>query len=372
MIILAAASLLAAVLGSVHAFSVFLAPLEAAFAASRSAVSLTYSLALIFLTVSVLLGHRIYGRWPASGIALISALGAAAGVVMAGAAGSLAVVWLGYGLIFGAANGLGYGFGLQIAAQANPGREGFAMGVVTAAYALGAVIAPGLFARALDAGGVLAAMLGLAAALVAAGGFAALMMRGVRFAAEPGLKATGGSGQPLALMWLGYFGGVMAGLMVIGHAAGISAALNPGAAAWLAPVAIAICNLAGSLMGGRAADRIGPRGLLAGLPGLTVLALVGLAAMSGQGVLAMLGLAGFAYGATIAAWPSVIAKRVGMRDSARVYGRVFTAWGAAGLAGPWLAGALYDIGGSYGPALLVAAGMGAVSMLASWRVFRPL
>ena len=35
---LAAACLLAAVLGSVHAFSVFLAPLEAVFGASRSAV----------------------------------------------------------------------------------------------------------------------------------------------------------------------------------------------------------------------------------------------------------------------------------------------------------------------------------------------
>ena len=64
--IVAAASLLSAVLGSVHAFSVFIDPLEAQFSAARSAVSLTYSGALVSLTLAVLLGPRVYARWPAA------------------------------------------------------------------------------------------------------------------------------------------------------------------------------------------------------------------------------------------------------------------------------------------------------------------
>ncbi|MCR9114197.1 MAG: hypothetical protein NXH84_13035 [Rhodobacteraceae bacterium] len=366
---LAGASILAAVLGSVHAFSVFLEPLEAQFGAGRGAVSLTYSGALICLTIAVLFGHRIYGRGPAAWIVLASAGLAAVGALLSAMAGSLPMVWLGYSVLFGAANGLGYGFGLQIAAQVNPGREGVAMGVVTAAYALGSVIAPGLFAAALTSGGFPAAMLGLAGVLIAAGLVSAGLMRGTRFAdgAVTGDSTSGG----VAFMWLGYFGGVMAGLMVIGHAAGIAAVLAPGQAAWIAPVVIAICNLAGSLIGGRAADILSPRAVLVGLPLLTCVALLALFWLGGPVLLPALGLAGFAYGGTIAAWPPVIAKRVGMDQSARVYGQVFTAWGAAGLAGPWLAGVLFDAGGAYGAALMVAAGLAVVAAATAARIFQP-
>ena len=161
--VLIAASLVSAVLGSVHAFSVFLVPLEAAFGVGRGTVSLTYSFALVFLTLTVLVGPRIYGRFPPAmiypGVAFLGALGP----LMAGWAGGLWGVWLGYSLCFGVANGLGYGFGLQYAARAMPGREGWTMGVVTAAYALGAVVAPLGFEAAVDRGGFQLAMLWLAA-----------------------------------------------------------------------------------------------------------------------------------------------------------------------------------------------------------------
>ncbi len=372
--ILCAASLLSAVLGSVHAFSVFLAPLEAQFGASRAAVSLTYSLALVCLTLAVLLGHRLYARWSAARFLLVSASIAAAGALLAGAGASLLMVWLGYSVLFGGANGLGYGFGLQIAAQANPGREGLAMGVVTAAYALGAVVSPALFSQAVAIGGFGAAIAGLAGALLAVGLAAATMMRRAeaRFQAPPPQSERPAlPARPLALMWLGYFGGVMAGLMVIGHAAGIAAVVNPGGATWLAPVVIAACNLGGSLLGGRAVDSLTPRIVLTVLPGVSVLALLGLAMAGGPGMLLIcLGVVGFAYGGTIAAYPAAIAKRFGMQESARAYGRVFTAWGTAGLAGPWLAGVLFDGTGDYLTALLTAAVIGAVSVLAASSVFQ--
>ena len=126
--------------------------MEAAFGASRAAVSFTYSLALATLTLAVPFGHRFYAAWrPATFVSSLVLL-AAGGAFIASLAPSLFVVWLGYGVLFGAANGLGYGFGLQLAAQANPGREGLAMGIVTAAYALGAAVSPPLFALAVDGG----------------------------------------------------------------------------------------------------------------------------------------------------------------------------------------------------------------------------
>ena len=70
---------------------------------------------------------------------------------------------------------------------------------------------------------------------------------------------------------------------------------------------------------------------------------------------------GFAYGAIIAVYPAAVTAHYGAARSARVYGRVFTAWGLAGLAGPWLAGALYDLSGTYSVALGLAALAGVVS-----------
>ena len=58
---LPATMLVTFVLGSVHAFSVFIAPLEALLGLPRSEVSLIYSLALVAITTAVLLGYRIYG-----------------------------------------------------------------------------------------------------------------------------------------------------------------------------------------------------------------------------------------------------------------------------------------------------------------------
>jgi len=374
LLVLIAAMLVAAVLGSIHAFSVFLEPLEAQYSASRSAVSLTYSMALVALTGAVLLGPRIFGRWPATGfIALTSGL-AACGAALAALAGSLTTVWLGYSLVFGAANGLGYGFGLQIAAQVNPGREGFAMGSVTAAYALGAVLSPALFDLAITARGVSFAMASLSAVLIVTGTLSAALMHAAnaRFQASSQSASTApAQRRTQQLLWLGYFGGVLAGLMVIGHAAGIVASFRPGLATWLAPVVIAACNLVGSLVGGRLADRMPLGRVLGGLAMLTSLSLAALASFGAYGgVLICFGVLGFAYGGTIAAYPAAVAKLFGIQASAQVYGRIFTAWGAAGLLGPWFAGYLFDLIGEYRIALLVAAVIGLVSVAAVCAVFR--
>ena len=58
---LPASMLVTFVLGSVHAFSVFIVPLETRLQLPRSEISLIYSFALVALTLAVLFGYRIYG-----------------------------------------------------------------------------------------------------------------------------------------------------------------------------------------------------------------------------------------------------------------------------------------------------------------------
>ena len=141
-VVLLSSMLLMMVFGSVHAFSVFLSPMENHFQASRSAISLIYSLALVLLTFAVFLGHRLYSLVRPSLFVLIFCLLAIIGLVITAYADHIIVAYLGFGVMFGFANGLAYGFALHICAQTNQNNKGLAIGLVTASYALGPVLAP--------------------------------------------------------------------------------------------------------------------------------------------------------------------------------------------------------------------------------------
>jgi OFA family oxalate/formate antiporter-like MFS transporter len=368
--ILFAASMVSMVLGSIHAFSVFLEPLETAFGSSRANVSLIYSFCLVFLTSAVLFGPAIYSRLhPATIYIWVACLGAI-GAGLAGMANGLGLVWVGYSLIFGIANGLGYGFGLQFAARANPDHAGLAMGVVTAAYAFGAILAPYGFEVALAFGGFFAAMIALGSVvfLVAIGAAFVVAQSGARYSNVQAEART--SVLPMgriAMIWIAYGSGVAAGLMAIGHAAGIAA--TAGFAGWIAAAAIAGCNLVGSLLSGWLSDRVSHRRILTILPILGALALFALSVFPGQ-TLVLLGVVGFAYGGIIATYPAAIAILFSGEDGPLAYGRIFTAWGTAGLLAPWLAGQIYDWNGSYTPALLLAAGFGIISAMTAHKIIK--
>lgn len=79
--------------------------------------------------------------------------------------------------------------------------------------------------------------------------------------------------------------------------------------------------------------------------------------------LVALAVVGLGYGAVSSLVPAAAAAFFGAATIARTYGRLFTAWGIAGLATPVLAGVLFDLTGSYRAALLVAAAAAAGAAL---------
>jgi len=353
---------------------VFLEPLEARFDAPRALVSLTYSLALVALTLAVLVGHKLFALWWPAKLISMTCLVAAIGATIAAYGTSLTIVWLGYSLLFGGANGLGYAFGLQISAQANPGREGMSMGLVTASYAVGATISPALFTFALSIDGFRAAMLGLMISLVLIAPLCARLMATSRAHFHTVGEVRPDRAVPrqqIALLWVGYGAGVAAGLMAIGHAAGIAKSVGLVDSVWVAPMIVALCNMCGSFAGGWLADRTAQGKLLMGLALLSGATLFLLTlSNSVVWVLSGLGMVGFTYGAIIAVYPATIAKLCGVVEGARIYGMVFTAWGTAGLFAPWLAGALFDRTGGYAGALLIAALFSLFSAGAAFVLFR--
>ena len=348
------------VLGSVHAFSVFIVPLEMALDLPRSDISLIYSFALVSITVSVLFGYRIYARVCAWQLVAAACLVAALGLLLAATTNTWWALFTGYSLMFGIGNGIGYGFTLQLVGRELPEKKGFAMGAVTAAYAVGSIAFAKIIAVQVITTSISAAFVTLSMTLVACGFLAALMLRfsqasyksgqGVEKIADDLLD-----NKKVMLFWLAYMLSVFSGLMVIGHAAGI--ALSKGASVDLsvwAAMGIGIGSAVGGFLAGWLVDRWPMRRFLIGLPLLSALALGLLVVVGTPGwTIMLLSTVGFAYGSIIAIYPVAISNYFG-EQGAKAYGRVFIAWGFAGLLAPWSAGLIYDAQSSYRVALLVA------------------
>ena len=367
-LVLLACMILTLSLGSVHAFSIFLENLEGRFDVSRSEVSLIYSFALASITVSVLFGHLIYNYLHPVLLVLLIAITAATGCALAAQAMNLHMIWLGYSVLFGGANGLGYGFALQCSAQANPQIKGLSMGCVTATYALGAALAPVPFEILLNQGGFTLAMNGFAIAMLIISPFVAyLLVKGKAVLKVTTPKENRISPRQrwlIVKLWLGYGTAVAAGLMIMGHATEIAKAggIDDQKVVY-APIIIALFNMLGSLVGGWFSDQATVRQNVMAFPALSVISLIIITVFGGD-LLTVCGLAliGFAYGATIVAYPAAVATLFGVVSGVHVYGRIFTAWGMAGLFAPWFSGVLFERFGNYQMALATAAVVGVASV----------
>jgi len=355
------------VLGSVHAFSVFIVSFEALLGLPRSEISLIYSLALVAITLAVLLGYRFYSLLPPWWLVFITCLIAAGGLLLAASSLSWWTLFAGYSLAFGFCNGVGYGFSLQLVGRAMPEIKGFAMGAVTAAYAMGSIVFAKIFAWRIALVSVESALLSIAIAIIACGTIAALMLRMARasYGESPRSDSPGQSAidqRKVLQFWIAYMTSVFAGLMAIGHAAGI--ALSKAASielATLAAIAIGIGSTMGGFLSGWLVDRWPASRFLIGLPLLSAVALIGISISENARVaVVLLALVGFSYGSIIAIYPVAISDYFPARGP-QAYGRIFIAWGFAGLVAPWSAGLIYDLRGGYELAMVIAAAIAILS-----------
>ncbi|MDI6742081.1 MAG: OFA family MFS transporter [Smithella sp.] len=174
------------------------------------------------------------------------------------------------------------------------------------------------------------------------------------------------------LLWVAYFCGSFAGLMVIGLIArhGIDAmtiaykikegldiaavipedvAKNIALTAAGAPSVLAIFNALVRVLIGPVADKIGTKKLFVVLFSLQVVAMLLLfpAGKSAALLAIVAGVIGWNYGAMFTLFPSTLLTYYGPTAQGSNYGLLFTAWGVAGFFGPYLGGRFQAMTGSF-------------------------
>jgi len=137
------------------------------------------------------------------------------------------------------------------------------------------------------------------------------------------------------VIWLIYFIGAGAGLMVIGSVAGM-AKKSMGEMAFLAVAILAVGNAGGRIVAGLLSDKIGRRStLMLMLLFQAVLMLVSIPVVGSENsssvmVVLLATLIGFNYGTNLSLFPSLTKDNWGLKNFGMNYGIVFSAWGVGG------------------------------------------
>ena len=91
----------------------------------------------------------------------------------------------------------------------------------------------------------------------------------------------------------------------------------------------------------------------------------------GYAVLAVFALwMGLSYGGSVALMPALCMDFFGARAVSSIIGTLYTGAAFGNLAGPWVAGRVFDASGSYAPVIAGCALLSAVATFAAWRALR--
>lgn len=358
--------------GSLYAWSVFVRPLESLLAVSRTEISLVFSIAVVCFTVGNFVSPRMFGKIPAWGLTAIAGALAAGGLGWAAMSERFLPVAIGYGGMFGFACGFAYNVVLQSAAMALGNRPGLANVIVISAFALGSIGASALLGQAVADMGPMAA-LWLQALVVGGAAVAATVLIALAGIALPGRASDGEVVEDrriLVIAWTGFFLGALSGVMSIGHAAAIIQHFGGGPGIALAGlIALNAGNALGRFMAGWLADHTGVRNIagaahLIGTAGF----IFALAEPTATGAAVGMASAGLAYGLTAGIYPSTVAIFMDRRNYGHNFALLLTAWGVAGLLGPWLGGAFFDLTHDYRVSLEIACLASALALFNAMRL----
>lgn len=366
--------------GTLFAWSILLPALSARLDRPVGDIGPVFSTGLVAFTVAVLLSGAVIDRYGVRRATVLAASFSGGGLCLGAYAGSVLLLHLGIGVLFGFGSGLAYLSAVSWATAQSGHRRTWAVSVVVASYAAGPVVAAPLAGLGDGRWGSRATLL---VAAVTVGSIMMLASGGLPGRPTPSPQADGVGSRPtavtakprpvgaavaMAALWVFSVGAFAPGLLGFAFAANIvtqRGMSSHGAGVTVALMAVA--NVAGRLMAAPLARRLGIPTAMATTLGATALALVALAGTGGA-VVSMIGLSllGASYGMTSALLP-LATREVSEKDRfATAYGRIFSSWGVAGLWGPAVGAALHEEASGYSrgfEVMLLSASVAAVALV---------
>ncbi|NPV13335.1 OFA family MFS transporter [candidate division WOR-3 bacterium] len=364
-------------LGAIYAWSVFRKPLETGLNITATQASLPFSFVLIFFALATVIGGRLQDKFGPMIVAIIGGVLLAAGMILASFAQNILMLIIAYGVVSGIGIGFAYVCPISAGVKWFPDKRGLITGLAVAGFGAGALIVGPLARAMIDNIGPFLTFRYLGIAYFVLIFIGALILRnppaGYRPAGWNPQTATRtqqitdfSAGQMMKtgqfwLIWLTYFAGCAAGLMIIGQTSPIAqemARFSKETAA-IGVSVLAIFNTLGRIFWGRVSDSIGRTRALSLMFLINTIAIIGYFLIPAVPVIFWLGIAlvGSSFGGYLAIYPAVTADYYGTKYSGINYGLVFTAYGVGGLLSNIFAPRMKELTGNYNAAFIVTASL---------------
>ncbi len=376
--IAAAAVVMQICLGAVYGWSVFVKPLIASEHWQLTQVSLTFTLAVLFLGIGTIIGGLWQDRVGPRRVATVAGVIYGIGYLVAGFAvrsNSLMGLYLGYGVIAGIGMGMGYITPVATLVKWFPERRGLMTGVAVAGYGAGALIFSPIAARFIQSMGVpmtfwifgiVYLILVVASAQAYANPPAGWRPAGwepTSAVARSATKVDFAVSQAMRtwqfwLLWVMLFLNVSAGIMIISQASPLAQQLvgmTPVAAAAMVGL-ISIFNGAGRVFWAWVSDLIGRAPVYFLLYAIQAVIFFTLPSVRNLTLFSiMFAIIGLCYGGGFGTMPSFTADFFGPRYMGGIYGWILLAWGVGAAPSPILIARVRQNTGTYTPAIHVIA-----------------
>lgn len=384
-IIFTAAFIVIFVCSGSAAFSVFVKPLCEATGATSAQVTLTLTIYQFFMSLFGIISGKVVDKFGPKMLMYIGGFVFGTGWLLTSFASSLPMLYLTYGFLAGAGNGLLYNPSINTALRWYPEKKGTMSGILLGAASLGPLVLA-------KAGALLCQQYGTKGLIyIGIAYFALVCLVGWKMTApEKGWTPEGFKAQESSVgtsaakdytpkemtstvtFWimLALFSiSCTAGIMLIGSLSAIAQVQLGMTAVAAANMVVINClsNLGGRLIIGKLCDKLGETKTLALVLVLTIVGLLGLKSATSLGMfVAFLIILGASFGGVLVVYPPLTSKTFGMKNSGINYGIMFFGYSIGALLGPQISSRSVNPAlktAAYSKAYVIAAIVAAVGLL---------